>query len=200
VLAAICQGHTIIARTARAAKNGSPTCGSSCKKQYGECWQFAQKTIWRMLAVCAIVCATLTYRSCLSAICQGTLRDMPKSGKLTPSLSKIRRIWRTCFYIDGCATVPTIALKWPIFEQKKGRATICSGLNYCSMGSSQPPSRDTVPLRWFKKMCGSPCSIPQTLGMTCNIWLQVESSIHSCRASRQPRLELVGVGVNIPDK
>jgi hypothetical protein len=80
----------------------------------------------------------------LSAICQGTLRDMPKSGKLTPSLSKIHWIWRTCFYIDGCATVRTVALKWQIFKQKKGCAAICWGLNYCSMGSSQPPSRDTL--------------------------------------------------------
>jgi hypothetical protein len=37
-------------------------------------------------------------------------------------------------------------LKWPIFKQKKGCATISWGLNYSSMGSSQPPSRDTVPL------------------------------------------------------
>jgi hypothetical protein len=99
-----------------------------------------------MLAVPAIVCATLAYRSRLSAICQGTVRDMPKLEKSTPILSKIRQIWRTCFYIDGCATVRTIALKWPIFEQKKGPATICLGLNYCSMGSSQPPSCETVPL------------------------------------------------------
>jgi hypothetical protein len=38
-------------------------------------------------------------------------------------------------------------LKWPIFKQKKGGATISLGLNYCSMGSSQPQSRDTVPLK-----------------------------------------------------
>jgi hypothetical protein len=50
-------------------------------------------------------------------------------------------------YIDGCTTVQTVALNWPIFKQKKGRATICLGLNSCSMGSSQPPSRDTVPLK-----------------------------------------------------
>jgi hypothetical protein len=36
-------------------------------------------------------------------------------------------------------------LKWPIFKQKKGCATISLGLNYCSMGSSQPPFRDSVP-------------------------------------------------------
>jgi hypothetical protein len=77
-----------------------------------------------MLAVRAIVCATFACRSLLSTICQGTLRDMPKSGEYTPSLSKIRRIWRTCFYIDGCATVRTVALKWPIFKKKKGFATI----------------------------------------------------------------------------
>jgi hypothetical protein len=75
------------------------------------------------------------------------LRDMPKSA---PSLSKICRIWRTCFYIEGCDTVQTVALKWPIFKQKKGCATISLGLNYCSMGSVQPPSCDTVPLSLFK--------------------------------------------------
>jgi hypothetical protein len=31
------------------------------------------------------------------------------------------------------------------FKQKKGCATISLGLIYCSMGSSQPPSRDTCP-------------------------------------------------------
>ena len=41
--------------------------------------------------------------------------------------------------------------------------------------------------------------MPQTRGMTWSIWLQVESSMHSWRARRQPRLELVGVGENIPN-
>jgi hypothetical protein len=31
-------------------------------------------------------------------------------------------------------------------KTEKGCATISLGLNYCSMGPSQPPSRDTVPL------------------------------------------------------
>jgi hypothetical protein len=44
------------------------------------------------------------------------------------------------------------ALKLMIFKQKKGFANISLGLNYCSMGSSQPPpSRDTVPFNWWKK-------------------------------------------------
>jgi hypothetical protein len=43
-------------------------------------------------------------------------------------------------------TLQTIALRWPIFKQKKVRMTISSDLNFCSMGSSQPPSRDTAPL------------------------------------------------------
>jgi hypothetical protein len=82
----------------------------------------AKKTRWQMLAVRAIVCAA------------GTLRDMPKSGKYkTPSLSKIRRTWRTCFFHQ-----------WPIFKQKKGCVTISLSLNYCSMGSSQPTSHDSV--------------------------------------------------------
>jgi hypothetical protein len=39
----------------------------------------------------------------------------------------------------------TVALKRPIFKQKKGYATIGLGLNYHFMGSSQPPPRDSVP-------------------------------------------------------
>jgi hypothetical protein len=36
--------------------------------------------------------------------------------------------------------------KMAYFSQKKGSATINLGLNYCSMGSSQSPSCDAVPL------------------------------------------------------
>jgi hypothetical protein len=67
-------------------------------------------------------------------------------------------IWQsqgTCFYIDGCASVRTVALKLPIFKQKKRRATISLGLNYCSIGSSQPPFRDTVPLILYNIMAGN---------------------------------------------
>jgi hypothetical protein len=66
----------------------------------------------------------------------------------SPSCSKICRIWRTRFYIYGWTIVQTVALRWAIFKQKKGSATICLGLIYCFMGSSQPPTRDTVPLIW----------------------------------------------------
>jgi hypothetical protein len=41
-------------------------------------------------------------------------------GKLKPSHSKIRRIWRTSFYIDGCVTLRTVTLRRPTFKQKKG--------------------------------------------------------------------------------
>jgi hypothetical protein len=57
----------------------------------------------------------------------------------------------TSFYIDGCGTLRTVALRRPIFKPKKGSATISLGLNYCSMGLSQPPFRDTVP---FNKQTG----------------------------------------------
>jgi hypothetical protein len=43
----------------------------------------------------------------------------------------------------------TVALRRPIFKQIKGSATISLGLNYCSMGSSQSPSHDTVPLSFI---------------------------------------------------
>jgi hypothetical protein len=41
------------------------------------------------------------------------------------------------------------SLKRPIFKWKKGFANISLGLNYCSMGSSLPRFRDTVPLNSF---------------------------------------------------
>jgi hypothetical protein len=63
------------------------------------------------------------------------------------SSSKIRRIRRPCFNIDGCATLWTVALKRRFLNEKRNL-----GLDYCSMGSSFPRSRDTVPLmpgEWF---------------------------------------------------
>jgi hypothetical protein len=71
--------------------------------------------------------------------------------KKKPSRSKIRRIWRYGFYIDGCATVRTIVLRRAIFKQKKGFATISLGLIYRFMVLSQPPSRDNAPLMGKKK-------------------------------------------------
>jgi hypothetical protein len=62
----------------------------------------------------------------------------------SPSLSKIRRIWRPGFYIDGCTILWALAKIRQIFKQKKGSATISLGLIYYSMVLSQPPSRDTV--------------------------------------------------------
>jgi hypothetical protein len=64
------------------------------------------------------------------------------------SRSKIRQIWRTSFYIDGCGTLRTVALRRPIFQQKKRPTTISSGLNYCSLGSSHSQSCDTVPMKF----------------------------------------------------
>jgi hypothetical protein len=58
-------------------------------------------------------------------------------------------------WIDYCMDVP---LRWAIFKQKKGFATIFLDLIYCSMGSYQPPTRDTGPLR------NNICSL-QTTGM-----------------------------------
>jgi hypothetical protein len=71
-----------------------------------------------------------------------------------PSRSKIHRIRRPCFNIDGCATLWTVALKRPIFKWKKGFANISLGLNYCSMCSSWPWSRDTVPLNNLQRIRG----------------------------------------------
>jgi hypothetical protein len=71
----------------------------------------------------------------MARICQPLphpLCEWPQSANYKPSRNKIRLIWRTCFYIDGCSTARTIAfyidgcvtqwnvaLRWPIFKQKK---------------------------------------------------------------------------------
>jgi hypothetical protein len=47
-------------------------------------------------------------------------------------------------FLHRCGTLRTVALRRPIFKQKKGSASISLGLNYCSMGSSQSPSHDPV--------------------------------------------------------
>jgi hypothetical protein len=126
--------------------------------------------------------ATVGISGCHSAICQGTLPNMPQPEDLgrnfydparsslhdmptpqrspkhcgdrhyspidkRPSCSKICRIWRTGFYIDGCATLWTVALQQAIFKQKKRFTTISLGIIYHSIALSQPPSRDTVPFK-----------------------------------------------------
>jgi hypothetical protein len=82
-----------------------------------------------------------------AAICQQfSLGEVPRIANGLHA--EIRRIRRPCFNIVGCATgtLWTVALKRPIFKRKKGFTNISLGLNYCSMGSSWPRSRDTVPL------------------------------------------------------
>jgi hypothetical protein len=66
-----------------------------------------------------------------------------------PSCCKIRRIWGTSFNTFGCTTLWALALERPILRRKKGFANISLGLNYCSMGLSRQPSRDTVPSNRF---------------------------------------------------
>jgi hypothetical protein len=55
-------------------------------------------------------------------------------------------VWRTSFYIIGCVTLRTVALRPAIFKQEEGFATISFGRIYHSMFLSQPPSHDIVPL------------------------------------------------------
>jgi hypothetical protein len=50
--------------------------------------------------------------------CCAKCQESPKDYK--PSRSKIRRIRRPCFNINGCATLWTVALKRPIFKPKNG--------------------------------------------------------------------------------
>jgi hypothetical protein len=103
----------------------------------------------------------LVYRAVTAAICQRSpqpLCELPLSANYHPSSGKIRRIWRTSFCIDGSVTLLTGALRRPIFKQKKGSAIISLGLNYCSMGSSQSPCRDTVTAFICTKICLSQSS------------------------------------------
>jgi hypothetical protein len=68
-----------------------------------------------------------------------TLPDMPQSEKQKPSCSKIRQICCTSFYID-------VLLYWVYLCDNRFLTEKWFRLNYCSMGLSQPPSGDTVPL------------------------------------------------------
>jgi hypothetical protein len=86
--------------------------------------------------------------------CDG--RDMPT---VAPTIARIATVgkveakswqnplnWTTSFYINGCGALRTVTLRRALFNPKKGSETISLGMNYCSMGLSQPPFRDTVPL------------------------------------------------------
>jgi hypothetical protein len=68
-----------------------------------------------------------------------------------PNLSTIPLDLITRFYIDGRSTRRAVALRWRIFKRKKGFANLSLGLIYHSKALPQPPSRDTIPLRYCKK-------------------------------------------------
>jgi hypothetical protein len=70
------------------------------------------------LAVRAMVVRPLAYPSHHIAIYQEINLNS------NPSLRKFRQIWRTGFYIDGCVTVRTTALRQVICKRKKEFATI----------------------------------------------------------------------------
>jgi hypothetical protein len=80
----------------------------------------------------AAVTARCANRLC--PICKNRSRVVAKSAKTEEPV---------LLYINGCVTLQTVALRQPIFKQKKGSPTISLGLR--SMGSSQPSSRDTIP-------------------------------------------------------
>jgi hypothetical protein len=116
-------------------------------KSIGNSWHFAQWLLWHIGQ--SPLGRRLAYRGHHSAICQQsaqTLPKVPQSANWMPSRSKICWISWISFHIDGCGTLRTVALRRPIFRQKKGSAAISLGLNFCSMGSSHSLSRDTVPL------------------------------------------------------
>jgi hypothetical protein len=88
------------------------------QKQDGKYWQFAPLFVrpWH-------IAAAARYAKGLCAICQsrGSRRRV-----LTKSAGSGEPVFKT----NGCATVQTIALKWSIFKQAKGCATISLDLNY----------------------------------------------------------------------
>jgi hypothetical protein len=109
VPAAICQGRTIIAQTARAAKNGSQTCGSGEKNKMANV-------------------SSSGHCLCDLGILQPLQRDMPRDFARYAKVGEVDPESWLCFYIDGCTTVGTIALKWLIFKQEKGCAAISLAL------------------------------------------------------------------------
>jgi hypothetical protein len=103
----------VLLRTARAAENGPQTCGSWCKQQDGECGS----------------------SRCGCGILQPSqLVPRDKSELKAKLYSKIRRIWRTGFYINGCSTVMTVTLRRAILKREKEFMTFSLGLIYHSMG------------------------------------------------------------------
>jgi hypothetical protein len=142
-----------------------PNCGNSCNG-WGD-WHIAAVTARCAKGLCPICHNRQIWRILLRpgfwstgiSCCEG--RDMPTVAptivlivntcqKFRRQVSKICQIWRPCFNIDGYTTLWAVALKRPIFKQKKGFVNISLGLNFCSIDSSWPRSHDTVPLRKVK--------------------------------------------------
>jgi hypothetical protein len=108
----------------------------SHKEWTTDSWEYAQKTKWWVFAqqlydhwYIAAITALYANRRCPICHSRGSRRRV---------IAKSAGSREPVFYIDGCATLQTFTLRWPIFKQKKGSLTISLGLNYCSMGSSQP--------------------------------------------------------------
>jgi hypothetical protein len=58
----------------------------------------------------------------MAAICQRLpqpIAQIATVGKVEAEHAKIHRIWTTRFYIDGCGTLQTVTLRWPIFKPKE---------------------------------------------------------------------------------
>jgi hypothetical protein len=112
-----------------------------------------------------------------NGISQPSQRDAPRDFALYATVieveaelnSKIPRIYRTWM---RSSMECTVALRWPIFKQKKGYATSSLGINHCSKGSSQPPSHDTVPVRNRSRMKMVACtSLPKIALMFLTIFM-----------------------------
>jgi hypothetical protein len=104
-------------------------------------WLFASGQPIRVVATWPLVMRTWATRKDRNPI------HLTENLNWTPNLGKICRIWETWFYINRGTTLWTVALKRPIFKQKKGVANLNLGLLLYSEALSQPWSRDTVPLR-----------------------------------------------------
>jgi hypothetical protein len=84
---------------------------------YGTAGGFHYNSASSPLVYCAAICQVSPNR-CRN--CQHSPID------LKPGHSKIHQIWRTSFYINGCTTVQTVALRPAIFKRKKW---VCARLN-----------------------------------------------------------------------
>jgi hypothetical protein len=102
--------------------------------------------------------------------------------------SKLWQIWwirDPWFNIYGSTAQWTVALQRPIFKRKKGFVNLSLGLICYSIASSQPPSRDTVPLKQYNErdwQLGKPPYNYVIVGSSCVLLNTNEPIVHRVSA------------------